>query len=154
RARDRNVRFRAWIAYASVRVKKADREGRRYKLMSAATHYRRVLMGLAAASMAFQALAHHSAAMFDDDKSVTLSGTVRSFQWTNPHCFIQVLVSGDAGPVEWSVEMGSPSMLFRAGWKPGTLKAGDKITVVIHPVRDGTPGGRFVSATTVDGKRL
>jgi len=122
--------------------------------MSTAPRYGRVLMGPVAALIALQALAHHSSAMFNDDKSVTLSGTVRSFQWTNPHCFIQVLVAGESGPVEWSVEMGSPSMLFRTGWKPGTLKAGDKITVVIHPVRDGTPGGRFVSATSVDGKSL
>ncbi len=116
--------------------------------------HRRAFMGVAAALIALQASAHHSAAMFDDDKSVTLTGIVRSFQWTNPHCFIQVLVPGETGPVEWSVEMGSPSMLFRSGWKPGTLKTGDKITVVIHPVRDGTPGGRFVSATGVDGKPL
>jgi hypothetical protein len=90
--------------------------------------------------------------MFDDDKSVTLAGTVKSFQWTNPHCWIQLLVRGDSGSIEWSVEMGSPSVLFRAGWKPGTLQAGEKITVVIHPMRDGTPGGLFVSASGVDGK--
>lgn len=122
--------------------------------MSAATRHRSPWTGLAAAAIAVQAFAHHSAAMFDDEKSVTLTGTVRSFQWTNPHCFIQVVVAAASGPVEWSVEMSSPSMLFRTGWKPGTLKAGDKITVVIHPVRDGTPGGRFVSATGVDGKPL
>jgi hypothetical protein len=90
--------------------------------------------------------------MFDDDKSVTLAGTVKSFQWTNPHCWIQLVVPGEAGSVEWSVEMGSPSLLFRAGWKPGTLKTGQKITVVIHPMRDGTPGGLFVSAVGPDGK--
>ena len=122
--------------------------------MSAAPRDPRLPMGIAAALLALQAFAHHSAAMFDDDKSVTLTGTVRAFQWTNPHCFIQVLVPTPSGPVEWSVEMSSPSMLFRTGWKPGTLKAGDKITVVIHPVRDGTPGGRFVSATNADGRLL
>ncbi len=117
-----------------------------------ALRHRRVLIGLAAILIALQAAAHHSGAMFDDDKSVTLSGTVKSFQWTNPHCWIQLLVPGDSGSVEWSVEMGSPSLLFRAGWKPGTLKTGEKITVVIHPMRDGTPGGLFVSAAGADGK--
>jgi len=98
--------------------------------------------------------AHHSAAMFDEQKSVTLQGTVKIFQWTNPHCWIQLLVSGQLEPVEWSVEMGSPSQLHNKGWKPRTLKAGDKIIVVIHPLRDGTSGGVFVSATDVAGSPL
>jgi len=105
----------------------------------------RVLIGLPAALLALQVCAHHSGGMFDDARLVRLTGTVRSFQWTNPHCWIQVLVPGTSGPVEWSVEMGSPSLLFRAGWRPGTLKPGDTITVVIKPMRDGTAGGLFVS---------
>jgi hypothetical protein len=89
--------------------------------------------------------------MFDDKLSVTLIGTVKQFQWTNPHCWIQVLVPDKSGPVEWSVEMGSPSQLFRGGWKPKTVHVGDKIVVVVHPMRDGTKGGVFVSATRGDG---
>ena len=103
---------------------------------------------------ALQAVAHHSGAMFDDGKSMTLVGTVKSFQWTNPHCWIQVLVPGKSGSVEWSVEMGSPSLLYRAGWKPRTLQGGEKVAVVIHPMRDGTTGGLYVSATDADGKPL
>jgi hypothetical protein len=91
--------------------------------------------------------AHHSGAMFDDDKSTTLTGTVKAFQWTNPHCWIQVTVPGETGSIEWSIEMGAPVELFRNGWRPGTLRAGDRITVTIHPVRDGTRGGLYVSAT-------
>ena len=117
-----------------------------------AVRQRRVLVGVAAVLLALPAIAHHSGAMFDDDKTMTLSGTVKSFQWTNPHCWIQLLVPADPGAVEWSVEMGSPSLLFRAGWKPGTLQTGEKITVVVHPMRDGTPGGLFVSAAAADGK--
>ena len=109
---------------------------------------------LAALLVALPAYAHHSAAMFDDQKSVTLSGTVRVFQWTNPHCWIQLLVPGQAQPVEWSVEMGSPSVLYNIGWKPKALKEGDKIIVSIHPMRDGTNGGVFVSATDSVGKPL
>ncbi len=97
------------------------------------------------------AVAHHSGAMFDDRQAVTLTGTVNAFQWTNPHCWIQVLVPGPQGPVEWSVEMGSPSLLLRGGWKPRTLKVGDPIIITIHPMRDGTRGGLFVSATRGDG---
>jgi hypothetical protein len=114
----------------------------------------RVLIGALALLFTLQGLAHHSGAMFDDKESVTLNGTVKVFQWTNPHCWIQVLVPGRQEPTEWSVEMGSPAQLFRGGWKPGTLKAGDKITVVIHPMRDGSKGGLFVSAIGADGKPI
>ena len=98
--------------------------------------------------------AHHSGAMFDNSKSDQLSGTVKAFQWTNPHCWIQLLVPADPAPVEWSIEMGSPSLLFRGGWKPKSLQPGDKISVVIHPMRDGTHGGLYVSATLADGKSI
>ena len=92
--------------------------------------------------------------MFDDTKSTTIAGSVKAFQWTNPHCWIQILVPGQQSPTEWSVEMGSPSQLFRGSWKPGTLKVGDKIRVIIHPMRDGTNGGLFVSATREDGQPI
>lgn len=100
------------------------------------------------------AAAHHSGSMFDDKKSVTLKGTVKAFQWTNPHCFIQVMVPGKEGPAEWSVEMGAPFEVVRTGWRPATVKPGDSITVVVHPLRDGKRGGLYVSATGADGKPL
>jgi hypothetical protein len=109
---------------------------------------------MAALLFALPGLAHHSGAMFDNKTSLTLTGTVKAFQWTNPHCWIQVLVPGEQGPTEWSVEMGSPSQLYRGGWKQGTVKPGDTITVVVHPMRDGTKGGLFVSAVGKDGKPL
>jgi hypothetical protein len=114
----------------------------------------RVLVGALALLLTLQCLAHHSGAMFDDKVSTTLTGTVKDYQWTNPHCWIQVLVPGEPGPTEWSIEMGSPAQLFRGGWKRGTLKPGDKITVVIHPMRDGTNGGLFVSAIGADGNPI
>ena len=103
---------------------------------------------------ALPAEAHHSGVMFDDRKSVTLTGTVKAYQWTNPHCWIQVLVPDENGPQEWSVEMGAPFELFRGGWRPNTLKAGDPITIVVHPMRDGTRGGLYVSATDANGKKF
>jgi hypothetical protein len=114
----------------------------------------RILVGVAALLFAVAGSAHHSGAMFDSQKSMTLTGTVKAFQWTNPHCWIQVLVRGEQGPTEWSVEMGSPSQLYRGGWKQTTVKPGDTITVVIHPMRDGTRGGLFVSASDKDGKPI
>jgi hypothetical protein len=112
---------------------------------------RRFLIYIPALLLTSQAIAHHSGAMFDDRISTTLTGTVKGFQWTNPHCWIQVLVPGKETTVEWSIEMGSPSQLFKGGWRPTTIRVGEKITVVIHPMRDGTSGGLFVSATGSDG---
>lgn len=102
------------------------------------------------------ALAHHSRAMFDPTKQVTLVGTVKEFQWTNPHCWIQVLVpdpqNPQAAPVEWGIEMGAPVEMMRKGWKPGSLNAGDKVTIVFNPLRDGQHGGLVVAVTGPDGK--
>jgi hypothetical protein len=109
---------------------------------------------LVALTVAAPGFAHHSGAIFDPSKKVTLTGKVREFQWTNPHCWIQLLVPGSAGEEEWSVEMGAPLQLYQGGWKPGTLKPGDEITVVAHPLRDGTRGGLFVAATRKDGTVL
>lgn len=99
-------------------------------------------------------MAHHSFAMFDAQKSVELKGTVREFQWTNPHCWIQVVVAAGNRPIEWSVQMGPTASLYRGGWRPGTLKPGDKITLVVHPMRDSSAGGMFMSAVSADGRPL
>ena len=96
--------------------------------------------------------AHHSGAMFDSSRMVTLQGTVKDFQWTNPHSFIQLVVAAPDGAQEWSIEMGSPSQLYRSGWRPSSVRAGEALTVVINPLRDGTHGGVFVSATAADGR--
>jgi hypothetical protein len=112
------------------------------------------LLAAAAAWVSSPAFAHHSFAMFDREKEVTLTGTVREFQWTNPHAFIEVDVPGEngAGGEKWSVEMNSPNNLTRQGWKSSMLKAGDKVSVTINPLRDGKKGGLFVSVVLPDGK--
>ena len=101
------------------------------------------------------AAAHHSPVMFDRTKKVTLTGTVREFLWTNPHASIQVSVPNAKGVAEtWGVEMNSPNNLVKQGWKSNILKAGDKISVVINPLRAGEHGGVFVSIKLPDGRVL
>ena len=98
-------------------------------------------------------LAHHSFAMFDTKKTITLKGTIKEFQWTNPHSWVQINVPDAQGkPVEWSIEMGSPNMLSRNGWRPSTLKAGDKVELITNPMKDGSPGGAMVKITVPDGR--
>ena len=100
------------------------------------------------------ATAHHSFAMFDRDKSVTLTGSVREFQWTNPHAWVQMLVKDASGKdVEWSIEGASTINLTRQGWSRNSLKPGDRVVIVIHPLKDGSPGGSLVSAT-INGVEL
>jgi hypothetical protein len=98
------------------------------------------------------ALAHHSPVMFDATKQVTLRGTVRQFQWTNPHSYIQLVVKNDQGQdEEWSLEMAAPTYLYNLGWRPSSVKAGDALTVTIAPLKKGGRGGLLVKAATADG---
>ena len=113
-----------------------------------------IAMG-AVALGASPALAHHSGAMFDSAKDIVLDGTIKEFQWTNPHTWIQVNVPGANGGVdEWSVESGSPNLIGRQGWKRNSFKPGDKVTMHVHPLKNGQHGGSFVSATFADGHTL
>jgi Family of unknown function (DUF6152) len=113
------------------------------------------LAGIAFTMSAIPALAHHSFAMFDAEKKMTLDGTVKEFQWTNPHSWILLTVADAQGKAEqWAIEMGGPSGLARQGWVPKTLTPGMKVQAVIHPLRDGTPGGQFMAVTLPDGTQL
>jgi hypothetical protein len=97
-------------------------------------------------------LAHHSAAMFDHTKKVTLEGNVKEFQYTNPHSWLQVVGRGSDGKVQlWGFEAEGPSTLLRAGIKASTFKPGDKVTIVFNPMKDGRPAGALVTATKADG---
>jgi len=101
------------------------------------------------------ALAHHSFAMFDLGKQVTLAGTVKEFEWTNPHAWIEINVPSDSGPdVLWSVQMNSPNNLTRQGWKRTTLKPGDRVTIIVNPMRDGRKAGLFFKLTKADGETI
>jgi hypothetical protein len=110
---------------------------------------------LALASLSAGAAAHHSFAMFDMGKEVTVKGTVKKFQWTNPHAYIQLVGKDAAGkPVEWSMEMGAPMYLYARGWRPGSLKAGMEISVTLNPLRNGKPGGVVRDVKSADGKAI
>lgn len=112
------------------------------------------LAAATAASLAFAApaFAHHSFAMFDMGAEKAIAGTVTDFQWTNPHTWIwlEVPTANGAGE-QWGVEGMSPNFLERRGWSKNTIRVGDKITVVVHPVKDGGHGGSFVRVTMPDG---
>jgi hypothetical protein len=98
------------------------------------------------------AMAHHSVAMFDHERLITLQGTVKEFQYTNPHSWLQILVTGDDGKtVEWDFEAEGPSSLLRKGIKAKTFSPGDKVTIVAHPMKDGRTAGALLSATAADG---
>jgi hypothetical protein len=101
------------------------------------------------------ALAHHSFTMFDMTKRITLAGTVTEFEWTNPHSYIEIDVPEDKGGVKhWSIELGSPSILMQSGWKFNSIKAGEKITLIINPLKSGHAGGFLSEATLPDGRVL
>jgi Family of unknown function (DUF6152) len=124
------------------------------RLRSAAAQV--VLLLTALASVAGPARAHHSSAMFDREKQVTLAGEIQEYNWTNPHCSIVMSVADPGGgkAVMWSLEGGSPNEMVKLGWRRSTLKPGDKVTVVSHPLKDGRPGGTIMRAILADGTVL
>jgi hypothetical protein len=112
---------------------------------------------LIAAGLAFGtvewAAAHHSHAMFDTSKEVTITGTVSSFVYRNPHVFLYVDVKGDNGEVKnWAVEMSNINNMERSGIFRSTFKTGDQVVVKLNPLRDGRAGGNYTSVTSADGK--
>jgi len=112
-------------------------------------------LGLCALLAASGAVAHHSVAMFDTSKEIIVHGTVKEWQWTNPHAWLQVLVPDPAGAeVEQGFELGSPNTLVRDGFRKETFQPGDKVTVVAAPRRDGTVGGLYLCGKTTEGKWL
>jgi hypothetical protein len=113
------------------------------------------IAALSVAALAGPALAHHSGSMFDPTKTVTLEGTVKEFQYTNPHSWLEIVVVGaDGKPVEWGFESEGPSTLLRAGIKAKSFMPGEKVTVTGHPMKDGRTAGSLMSVTKADGSVL
>jgi hypothetical protein len=109
-------------------------------------------VGLAATPAA----AHHSFAMFDQTKEVTLAGTVTEWQWTNPHSWLELDVPSHDGrtAVHWSLESGSVHTLTRLGWRSKMVKPGDKVVVTVNPMKDGSHGGAMQSIVFADGRKI
>lgn len=108
-----------------------------------------------AAYTAAPAFAHHSFAMFDREKAMEVSGVVKEYEWSNPHVWIHITTPDKGGKtVMWSFEMQSIAQDTRAGWRADTVKPGDKISIVFHPLKDGTRGGQLMSATLANGTHL
>lgn len=115
--------------------------------------------GVLAASMALAlsspAWSHHSHAMFDHDKEVTVTGTVSQWIFRNPHVFLYVDAKNAAGEtITYTVEMSNITNMLKVGFSATTFKAGDTVTVTLHPLADGRPGGNYIVATSADGKQF
>ena len=98
--------------------------------------------------------AHHSAVMFDASRSIQVKGTVKQFLWANPHCLLVLTVNEDGNFVDYSFEGNGPGYLVHFGWKRGSVKVGDVITVISHPLYDGRKGGDLVEVVTASGRTL
>ena len=119
----------------------------------------KVLLGSLAVAALFvsipPAIAHHSGAGFNNEKVIELTGTIKEFQFTNPHSCIQIIVEDAAArKVEWSLEWGSPNSLGRQGYRPSTFPAGAKVTVRLNPMKNGSPAGGFIAAKFADGTTI
>jgi hypothetical protein len=114
------------------------------------------LASIAVAVFAAPASAHHSFAMFDATKTITLQGTVKEFEWTNPHSWLRVMVNDEktGKPMLWALELSSPARLTTMGMHSDSVHAGDNVSVTFHPMRDGTRGGQFIQATLPGGKAV
>jgi hypothetical protein len=122
--------------------------------LSLSCHAARLAILASALGFAGVVWPHHSYAMFDMTKTVTFEGTVKEFQWTNPHAWIEVMVETPEGPKQYSLEANNLRVMANAGWKFNTLKPGDKVTVEVHPMRNGKRGGSLSTIKIPDGRTL
>jgi hypothetical protein len=109
-----------------------------------------------ASAFAAPALGHHSFSMFDQTKTVSLKGTVKTFEWANPHAWIRLMVLDERTKkeMEYAFEMGSVIRSTKDGWKNDTIRPGDVITVTMHPLKDGSRGGMYLAAELPDGRKM
>ena len=114
-----------------------------------------VLAAAMALAVSSPAWSHHSHAMFDHDKEVTITGTVSQWIFRNPHVFLYVDAKNAAGEtITYTVEMSNIANMLKVGFSATTFKAGDTVTVTLHPLADGRPGGNYIVATSSDGKQF
>jgi hypothetical protein len=105
--------------------------------------------------LAIPANAHHSQVMYDGDTEIEMRGVVEEFDWANPHTWLYVTITDESGaPSQWVFESNSTGQLTRVGWSADSIKPGDEVTVIMHPLRDGTRGGTIVAVHMPDGTVL
>lgn len=115
---------------------------------------RTLIVAAVMAALSIPVVAHHSGAMFDDNKEVTLTGVVKEFQYTNPHSWLLVEVKGQDGKVvTWGFEAEGPSTLLRAGIRKSDFAAGTQVTITGHPMKDGRPAAAWVKAVRLSDKK-
>ena len=115
----------------------------------------RLVMGVVAVfAIGGPVTAHHGAASFDSGKEVTLKGTVTEWIWSNPHCFLKFDVTDGGGTRSWMVETQNPTDMSRRGFARTSFKAGDVVTVIVEPLKNGLPVGRIKSVTLANGQTL
>jgi hypothetical protein len=114
-----------------------------------------LVLAIGVVSLSVPLLAHHGTAAFENDKKVTVKGTVTEWLWSNPHCLLGVDVKGDDGKiVHWVGEVQNPVSMTNVGWSKAAIKVGDEVTITLLPVKNGLPLGRLVSVALPDGKML
>jgi hypothetical protein len=111
-------------------------------------------LALAGLSLVGPAAAHHSFAMFDAEKTITLNGTVKQMEWANPHSWLHVVVEDGGNAVEYPLEMQGTGQSIRLGWKPDSVKPGDHVTVQMHPMKTGGHGGQLLTVVLPNGQKL
>lgn len=113
------------------------------------------LLTACACVIALPAAAHHSFAMFDRDKTINLTGIVKQLEWTNPHTWLYIMVADNGGTaIEYPLEMQGTGQAQKNGWRPDTVKPGDRVTVAIHPLKSGSHGGQLLAVVLPDGRKL
>jgi len=112
------------------------------------------LIALTIVACAAPVCAHHSFAQFDNTRSVTLAGTVTSFQWTNPHSYLEIDTADGGATKHYVFELTSPNMMSRGGWTSRTIRTGDKVVAVMAPLVDGRAGGLLLEVTLPDGRHM
>ena len=110
--------------------------------------------GLVVALFAAPAFSHHSFAVFDQSKLVSMAGAVKEFEFVNPHAWLHLNIVNDKGVSTWSFEAGSPAQLVKLGWSKDTFKAGDRVEVGFRPLKDGSRGGQLMSVKLPGGQKL
>ena len=111
------------------------------------------LAALAAVAFATPLFAHHSLAMFNQEQTVTLTGTVKELEWIQPHSWMHMVINDANGrPQNWAFEMGGIGQLTQQGWTKDMVKPGDTLSITVHPLKDGSRGGQYLGAQLASGK--